>query len=628
MRGYKSILLLLFLAVNAFALTPNENITNIAASVKSSQRYSVAGPASNLVTYVISTNYSVDDYPFIGDVQTAFDQAPNVYIMPVAQSTPEGTLFSGTESNVLEWLTNMANIYKPQGIDVFQLDAGWGFLTNGNIIFHPARFPNSNLVVKVAHQFGIRMIPMLNMHLLTNFLHPPSWDYIERHATNLLDLEFDGAKFDVAYTGTPVEQWSAVRRFTSTMMKKAKTPLLFAVQSSQQQTNSQSYLKPFVNRFYVSRLGGNDPQSPNNFENIVDDHWHYQVNEAAHVRPGHRLEGVGWLGGVIGAVTPVVKVQLHLAAIGTSDITYYAVTNFTVLPQLTNATFLEAFRNPYVTAPRLLSTNLVDGKTNTVWIRALDRHDSSRRLVCFLNESRTTPVTFTINAGQMWLPTNVFSLQNVDTNTLITFHTNTASVTVGVTNTALFIVHAGFYDPSNMYIPGTVTAGNDLIAGDDLFVTNEFLLSQPSSALAYVNYVSADSAWHLSYGGLDRAMFNGAGIGWAFGNVGLARSAVHIRFGDLVAQNDGFIGGSLLSTNGVASFATNANLTMAAGGITNTTSIQYTIYGFTGTGVVLTNLSRPINITLGTITAPATIVLQPNDALMGTLCSAAGDRGF
>lgn len=81
-------------------------------------------------------------------------------------------------------------------------------------------------------------------------------------------------------------------------------------------------------------------------------------------------------------------------------------------------------------------------------------------------------------------------------------------------------------------------------------------------------------------------------------------------------------------TNGVSSLVTNATLTMAAGGITNTTAIQYTIYGFTGTGVVLTNLSRPINITLGTITAPATIVLQPNDALMGTLCAAAGDRGF
>lgn len=84
----------------------------------------------------------------------------------------------------------------------------------------------------------------------------------------------------------------------------------------------------------------------------------------------------------------------------------------------------------------------------------------------------------------------------------------------------------------------------------------------------------------------------------------------------------------IAGSGGIASASTNATLTMAPGGITNTTTIEYTIYGFTGTGVVLTNLSRPISIPLGTITAPQNITLQANDALMGTLCAAAGDRGF
>ena len=86
--------------------------------------------------------------------------------------------------------------------------------------------------------------------------------------------------------------------------------------------------------------------------------------------------------------------------------------------------------------------------------------------------------------------------------------------------------------------------------------------------------------------------------------------------------------GYLTATNGLGSFATNATLIVAATGITNTTSVNYRIFGFTGVSVTQTNPISKIGFARGTITAPTDIILQPNEYLNGSSCAAAAGQAF
>lgn len=85
--------------------------------------------------------------------------------------------------------------------------------------------------------------------------------------------------------------------------------------------------------------------------------------------------------------------------------------------------------------------------------------------------------------------------------------------------------------------------------------------------------------------------------------------------------------GILISTNGVASFATNA-AAFTAGGITNTLAVNLLVEGFTGTAVVKSNSLYKLAYTLGTISSPASEILQPGEMLYGSSCACVTNRAF
>jgi hypothetical protein len=87
-------------------------------------------------------------------------------------------------------------------------------------------------------------------------------------------------------------------------------------------------------------------------------------------------------------------------------------------------------------------------------------------------------------------------------------------------------------------------------------------------------------------------------------------------------------GTPIAATNGIGSYSFDTNLFVRATGTTNTSPINYQLYGFVGVSVVLTNLVNGFHVSLGTISTPQQIILEPNDALIGTGCSVAGERSF
>lgn len=84
--------------------------------------------------------------------------------------------------------------------------------------------------------------------------------------------------------------------------------------------------------------------------------------------------------------------------------------------------------------------------------------------------------------------------------------------------------------------------------------------------------------------------------------------------------------GSSVATNGFASFATNSTVPIVSTGITNTLSVNYRLFGLTGTSVVQTN--RSVGFSRGTIVTPTDIVLQPGEFVKGTSISVQGSQAF
>ncbi len=82
------------------------------------------------------------------------------------------------------------------------------------------------------------------------------------------------------------------------------------------------------------------------------------------------------------------------------------------------------------------------------------------------------------------------------------------------------------------------------------------------------------------------------------------------------------------ATFGIGSTSTNMTLLLGTTGITNTLGVKYTLFGFTGTSVILTNTVSLFSTTLGTITTAQNIDLQPNDALRGTSCASVTNRAW
>jgi trimeric autotransporter adhesin len=86
--------------------------------------------------------------------------------------------------------------------------------------------------------------------------------------------------------------------------------------------------------------------------------------------------------------------------------------------------------------------------------------------------------------------------------------------------------------------------------------------------------------------------------------------------------------GGVITTNGYASYSTNATIVVFTTGITNTTGRNYRLFGLTGTSILQTNLLRVVGFSRGTITAPSDIVLQPNEFVTGTSIAVQGSQAF
>lgn len=530
MRGYKIILLLLFLAVNAFALTPNENITNISKSVKASTIYPAGGNGAGL------TN------------------VPNGSI--VVQS-PNGT-----------------NRFFAFGNTAAERGANYLLATNlaraGDIIrLGPGDFgPSSSMVVPP----GVSLIGSgPNTVLMTNLSGSFS-NFIALMTVKGGAVGLNMGQYEVYWEDLTVL------------------------------ANNDAALGDGVNSFkncrFVPGFDGLLIGGTNTFENCVVERTN-NTSPADYALVKSMNGKIFWYGG---------RVTSTVAAIANGK------AFFTCCPAPPNDGEIMVV-GTYISVPasdidlhqqggRLTvdsSTVFDAAKTFGTITRTNIYGYNSSPVVSLLTGSSVTASNLTGSTGIISGPLSVGGATRI-TNSLIV----SSNATFNAANSA-GMVRAGGYDfaPASF---GSIYFGNT--SGDSF----GFLGNGANT------YIGANGSMFFMNANNSVQMAAATSAQWLFSLPvfisGNSTSATHTAT-SLIA------GGG-----GIASATTNATLTMAAGGITNTTTIQYTIYGFTGTGVVLTNLSRPINITLGTITAPATIVLQPNDALMGTLCSAAGDRGF
>lgn len=97
-----------------------------------------------------------------------------------------------------------------------------------------------------------------------------------------------------------------------------------------------------------------------------------------------------------------------------------------------------------------------------------------------------------------------------------------------------------------------------------------------------------------------------------------------IRIGNL--QTNTYMAGITTTTNGVGTFPTDT-LSMTATGLTNSLLKDLQVLGFTGTSVTFYDNAKN-SISMGTITNPQTITLQPGGALAGSSCAASGTKAF
>jgi len=90
-----------------------------------------------------------------------------------------------------------------------------------------------------------------------------------------------------------------------------------------------------------------------------------------------------------------------------------------------------------------------------------------------------------------------------------------------------------------------------------------------------------------------------------------------------------YAAGTLNVTNGIRSMATNATVVITVNtGVTNTLTVNYRLFGVTGTSIVQTNTISALGLSRGTITQPIDIVLQPGEFIKGTSIAVAGGQAF
>jgi hypothetical protein len=426
-------------ATNAVGAAVGPAATNAAAALVPA----LIARQTNTAQIGVLTNAALDFYP----ARTTFRSSarvPQVY----AQSGFGDTLL---ENNIRGMMTNLAKNYLPVGVNTLQLDAGWGFRSNGVIVSHPDRFPTPiNDLVAFAHSLGLKVLIFCPLQTNDYSAQPGSGAYIESDAryfvTNVL---VDGFKFDLDSYSTTTDQLLGVQRFVSTALKAANTrPLYFGASPPSVLTaQSAPYLAGALNRYYVAYAGAADPFAPYGWTNIIN-HWHAVADHLAFIEPGHTVESVGW--SFYGGDIQASRCMMNLAAIACSDVMITSDIGVDS-PLARNRTYLDILRNNHVTAPVIIATNLMENVTNTAWMRYLDSDTSTKRAVCFINESTNlgTPASWTITATNLQFSTNVWTVLSSTNESVIAFATNTWTFTLSATNTALFRVQAGVVYPSD-----------------------------------------------------------------------------------------------------------------------------------------------------------------------------------
>ena len=112
-------------------------------------------------------------------------------------------------------------------------------------------------------------------------------------------------------------------------------------------------------------------------------------------------------------------------------------------------------------------------------------------------------------------------------------------------------------------------------------------------------------------------------------NYGMARlesalvvDATGSRFNNgLVVLGGLEVQGGIASAPGFGSTGTNASYALNATGITNSGTKTIRLIGFTGNSVTFSNAISGVSCSLGTISAPIWITLNPNECVFGTNCA-------
>lgn len=158
---------------------------------------------------------------------------------------------------------------------------------------------------------------------------------------------------------------------------------------------------------------------------------------------------------------------------------------------------------------------------------------------------------------------------------------------------------------------GSMTSSGNLIAGqfNEVRWANVSRMQSPSDGVI--------TMWNNAQTDFNRLQFGGTTAAFP----SLKRSGGDVKLSDgpgTGTTNNWFVPGVSTSTNGFASYATNATMTTTATGCTNGTVINQIIYVTAATGASLTDNAGTTEFSSVTITAFTPIRMQPNGKFVGT----------
>lgn len=154
-------------------------------------------------------------------------------------------------------------------------------------------------------------------------------------------------------------------------------------------------------------------------------------------------------------------------------------------------------------------------------------------------------------------------------------------------------------------------------------VSNSSTTEPISSAAGFVSTGTGNGFINLSGSTSGTQIHTVPAVAPPFTNTWSAFSAIH---GNTITWDTNCLcwtNNILVTVNGVNSFATTTNILTSSTGLTNTTTRNFRIMGITGVSLAMT-VNSTNTISLGTITVPTHLVLQPGEYLTGTSVAVQG----